>query len=222
MKYNLNKIIKCYGGSSGGGGGTTPKYSPAQEAFIAKASAAANAAYDSGALSQVAGTNPNLDWAFGTGADTIKNTAATSLGRLTGQQDRLTGTATTGGRPELERALDLNLRKISSGASLAGGGTGMLGSARGMLAETVARGDTIASNEQAILDNKLKAEAGLGSSVNMSNTVASGSAAAVGALGDKARSIEQQQKDATWQGVQRLASTMYGAPTTQQQSSGGK
>jgi hypothetical protein len=221
MKYSLNKIIKCYGGSSGGGG-TTPKYSPAQEAFIEKASAAANAAYDSGALSQVAGTNPNLDWAFGTGADTIKNTAATSLGRLTGQQDRLTGIAADGGRGALAGALGVNVRKAEQAHSLAGGGSGTLGSARGLLAERGAVADTMALHEQAILDNKLKAESGLGSSIGMGNTVASGSAAAVGALGDKARSIEQQQKDATWQGVQRLASTMYGAPTTQQQTSGGK
>jgi len=221
MKYKVGKIIKCYGGG-GGENKTTPKYSPAQEAFIAKASAEANAAYDRGDLSKVAGTNTNLDWAFGTGADTIKNTASSGLDRLTGQQDRFTNLATTGGRPELESALDLNLRKVGSNASLASGGAGMLGSARGLLAENVARGDTIASHEQAILENKLKGDAGLGSSINASTNLANTSAAAVGALGDKQRSIKQQELDAGWQGVQRLASTMYGAPTTQQQSSGGK
>jgi hypothetical protein len=69
--------------------------------------------------------------------------------------------------------------------------------------------------------NRLAAESALQSGAQTASGIASGGVSSIANLGNQQRGIDQQGLDATFQGLQRYASTIYGNPA-RQQATGGK
>jgi hypothetical protein len=230
MKFIRVKTTKRY---SGGGGSTqTTESIPAwAQPYVQNVMGKSQDLYNSGELSKVAGASGLQEQAFTTGAGDITSTTASGLNTLSDQQARLTEAATSGGydTSALKDKAILEAGQATANLGSTYGGAGTLGSARQAVqqgaqdAATAAQFATIDQNaEQQNFTNKMAAEAGLGSSVGAGANLATGQAAALGALGEKERAITQQEADASWQGLQRYGSTVYGTPAKQSQTSGGK
>jgi len=199
---------------------------------IEKVTGEASNLYDTGDLSKVAGTSGLQEEAFGTAAGNIASTGQQSLDILKAQQDRLTNMASTPS-PEVlaaqKEAVVQNAQKKVAGLDTQFGGTGTLGSARqGVLqgaqnaATTAELAKVDADYENKMFQNRMEAEKTLGTSVGNAGATATGTAKSLAELGGQQRSIEQQQLDSTWQGLQRLGSTIYGNPARQNAVAGGK
>jgi hypothetical protein len=113
------------------------------------------------------------------------------------------------------------------------GQAGTLGSARQAVmqgAQNAATAGTFANidkeSAQTNFQNRMAAEQGIGANTNAKSDLLAKTAAGLSTLGNQQRTVEQQQADSSWQGLQRLGSTVYGAPARQtqeqQQSKGGK
>ncbi len=108
------------------------------------------------------------------------------------------------------------------------GQTGTLGSARQAVMQGAQNAETTgqlakvdADYESNMFKNRLAAEQALQSGAQTASGIATGGASSLANLGNQQRGIDQQGLDATWQGLQRYASTIYGNPA-RQQASGGK
>ena len=229
MKFKKIKITKHYGGS--GGGSTTVENIPAwAQPYIQKVMGQAESTYGSGALSNVAGISGLQSDAFGAGANAIKASTGAGMDTLADQQTRLKALASSGGYDtgalKDKAILEAGAKTAALGGQYGAGGT--LGSARQAVqqgsqnAATAAQFATIdQAAEQQNFANKMTAEQGLGSSVGAQTGLATGAASSLANLGGQQRTIAQQEADAPWQGLQRYASTVYGTPAKQTQSSGG-
>ena len=75
--------------------------------------------------------------------------------------------------------------------------------------------------ETSNLNSKLAAEQALQSGATAGSNIVNQGVGGLANLGNQQRGIDQQGLDATWQGLQRYASTIYGNPA-RQQATGGK
>lgn len=210
----------------GGGGTSTSSTIPDWAVpYIKNVGNAAEGMFKSGEISSVAGKNQNLQTAFGDGAGAIADTTNRGLGSLSGQQDRLTTLANTGGYDTTalkdKAILEAGTRTAALGSDY--GQRGTLGSARQMVqqgaqnAATAAQFATIDQNAaQQNFQNKMAAEGALGQNVGGMQQLAGTAAQAFSNLGAQQRGIEQEQLDAPWQALQRYASTIYGNPARNQ------
>lgn len=218
----------------GGGGTDTVSTIPEWAVpYIKNVGNVAEGMFNSGELGTVVGKNQNLGRAFGTGSDAIADVTNKGLGALSGQQDRLTGLATSGGydtKALKDKAiLEAGVRTAEMNKGF--GQAGTLGSARQAVqqgaqnAATSAQFATIDRDAaQQNFQNKMAAESALGANVGGTSSLASGAAQAFSNLGAQERGIDQEQSDAPWQALQRYASTIYGTPARNQAvaSGGGK
>jgi len=228
--YKKVKSIKHYGG--GGSGMPTPTIPDWMRPGIEGVVNQAGTLYSSGDLSHVAGTSPLQDLAFGQGADGISSATTGGLATLKAQQDRLSGLATAPSAETLaaqKAGIVQDAQKRVSGLNTQFGGTGTLGSARQAVMQGAQNAETTgqlakvdAEYEDKMFKNRLAAEGALGSSVGAGGSLASQGASGLAQLGGQQRTIDQAQQDAPWQGLSRMASTVFGNPTRQQASAGGK
>jgi len=229
MKYKINGSIKRnYGG---GGGGTTSTIPEWAAPYMKNVGNAAESAYGAGELGKVAGASDLQQQAFGEGAKQLSATTSTALGSLGDQNKRLSTMATTPSAETLaaQKANVLNeaqkgVAKLNTGF----GGAGTLGSARQAVMQGAQNAETTgqlakvdADYESNMFKNRLAAEQALQSGAQTASGIATGGASSLANLGNQQRGIDQQGLDATWQGLQRYASTIYGNPA-RQQASGGK
>jgi len=229
MKYKINgSIKKNYGG---GGGGTTSTIPEWAAPYMKNVGNAAESAYGAGELGKVAGASDLQQQAFGEGAKQLSATTSTALGSLGDQNKRLSTMATTPSAETLaaQKANVLNeaqkgVAKLNTGF----GQTGTLGSARQAVMQGAQNAETTgqlakvdADYESNMFKNRLAAEQALQSGAQTASGIATGGASSLANLGNQQRGIDQQGLDATWQGLQRYASTIYGNPA-RQQASGGK
>jgi len=229
MKYKINGSIKRnYGG---GGGGTTSTIPEWAAPYMKNVGNAAESAYGAGELGKVAGASELQQQAFGEGAKQLSATTSTALGSLGDQNKRLSTMATTPSAETLaaQKANVLNeaqkgVAKLNTGF----GQTGTLGSARQAVMQGAQNAETTgqlakvdADYESNMFKNRLAAEQALQSGAQTASGIATGGASSLANLGNQQRGIDQQGLDATWQGLQRYASTIYGNPA-RQQASGGK
>lgn len=220
-------IISGAGSAIGGGGGSgdtpTVESIPAwMRPFIENAENKTSAAYDQGELSKVAGTSGLQQRAFGGAADAVSRVGGSNLDQLSSQQGRLTDMAKTGGADQLKEALALDIGQGEAQVGQGYGAAGTLGSARQALASKAAEDATRAKFAQTVIGNKAAAENALNTSLGASGATATGTANTLAGLGGQERTIDQQQADATWQGLQRLSSTAFGSPAKQSAVTGGK
>jgi hypothetical protein len=229
MKYKINgSIKKNYGG---GGGGTTSTIPEWAAPYMKNVGGAAESAYGAGELGKVAGASNLQQQAFGEGAKQLSATTSTALGSLGDQNKRLSTMATTPSAETLaaQKANVLNeaqkgVAKLNTGF----GQTGTLGSARQAVMQGAQNAETTgqlakvdADYEAQMFKNRLAAEQALQTGAQTASGIATGGASSLANLGNQQRGIDQQGLDATWQGLQRYASTIYGNPS-RQQASGGK
>lgn len=218
----------------GGGGTDTVSTIPEWAVpYVKNVGNAAEGMFQSGELGTVAGKNQNLARAFGTGSDAIADTANKGLGAMSGQQDRLTTLANTGGydTKALKDKAILEAGVRTADLNKGYGSAGTLGSGRQAVqqgAQNAATAAQFASIDydaaQRNFQNKMAAEQGIGQNVAGMSGLASGAAQAFSNLGAQERGIDQEQADAPWQALQRYASTIYGNPARNQAvaSGGGK
>ncbi len=229
MKYKINgSIKKNYGG---GGGGTTSSIPDWAAPYMKNVGSAAESAYGAGELGKVAGASDLQQQAFGEGAKQLSATTSTALGSLGDQNKRLSTMATTPSAETLaaQKANVLNeaqkgVAKLNTGF----GQAGTLGSARQAVMQGAQNAETTgqlakvdADYESNMFKNRLAAEQALQSGAQTASGIATGGASSLANLGNQQRGIDQQGLDATWQGLQRYASTIYGNPA-RQNASGGK
>jgi len=229
MKYKINGSIKRnYGG---GGGGTTSTIPEWAAPYMKNVGSAAESAYGAGELGKVAGASDLQQQAFGEGAKQLSATTSTALGSLGDQNKRLSTMATMPSAETLaaQKAGILNeaqkgVAKLNTGF----GGAGTLGSARQAVMQGAQNAETTgqlakvdADYEAQMFKNRLAAEQALQTGAQTASGIATGGASSLANLGNQQRGIDQQGLDATWQGLQRYASTIYGNPS-RQQASGGK
>jgi hypothetical protein len=228
MKYKINGSIKK---NYGGGGGTTSTIPGWAQPYMENVGKAAEGAYGAGDLGKVAGASELQKQAFGEGAKQLSATTSTALGSLGDQNKRLSTMATTPSAETLatQKANVLNeaqkgVAKLNTGF----GQTGTLGSARQAVMQGAQNAETTgqlakvdADYESNMFKNRLAAEQALQSGATTASGIATGGASSLANLGNQQRGIDQQGLDATWQGLQRYASTIYGNPA-RQQASGGK
>jgi hypothetical protein len=221
------KFKKNYGG---GGGQTVSSIPEWAQPYLENVGKASEGAYADNELGKVAGATQNQQFAFDTGAKSIRE-----VGRLTGedqynQSKRMVEAAQTGGyntRALKDAAIleaEMNTAKLGNQY----GAAGTLGSARQGVqqgAQNAATNAAFAKIDQDAAQtnymNKMAAEKQLLDSGTARNTIVSNAVSGIGKLGNEQRGIEQQGLDATYQGLQRFASTIYGNPA-RQQSAGGK
>jgi hypothetical protein len=221
--FNLKIKSRRY---KGGGGTSTSSTIPDWAIpYIKNVGNAAEGGYQSGDLGGVAGKNTNMARAFGTGADAIADTTNKGLGALSGQQDRLTSMANSGGYDTAalkdKAILEAGVRTAALGNDY--GQRGTLGSARQAVSQGAQNAATAAQfatiDQQAAqqnFQNKMTAEGAIGSNVGGMGQLASGAAQAFSSLGAQERGVDQEQIDAPWQALQRYASTIYGNPARNQ------
>ncbi len=226
--FNIKIKVKRY---KGGGSTTTSSTIPEWAVpYLKNVGNQAEALFAGGQLGNVVGTNQNLNRAFGTGSDAIADVANKGLGALSGQQDRLTAHALSGGYDTTalkDRAiLEAGVKTAALGNDY--GARGTLGSARQSVAQGAQNAATAAQfatiDQQAAqtnFQNKMAAEQGIGQNVGATSATAAGAAQAFSNLGAQQRGIQQEQVDAPWQALQRYASTIYGNPARQQAVSNG-
>ena len=229
-KWKDKQIRRNYGGGGSGGGGTpapTENIPPWMRPYLEKSLGAAQSAYDSGSLSQVAGATNSQRAAFGMGAQ-IQQEGNQTARALDNQQARLLTSAQGGGfdPTALKEAAITEAGMNTAQLGQQYGQSGTLGSARQAVAQGAQNASTAAkfaeidkNNTQQQFQNKMTAEGALGQSINASSQQPSTTASALAALGSQERGINQQQADAQWQGIQRLSSAIYGAPARQSQTS---
>jgi len=225
MKYI--KLKKNYGG---GGGGTVESIPAWARPYFEKAGAAAEGAYASGDLGKVVGATKNQNTAFTTGADAIVNAATSGTGSLGDQNKRLTAAANTGGY-DTKALKDAAILQSSMGTAKLGqqyGAGGTLGSGRQAVMQGAQNAATAAQFAKIDSDaaqqnfaNKMLAEKGIGENVGATSKMVTDATSSLAKLGNEERGINQQEADATWQGLQRYASTIYGNPA-RQSAAGGK
>jgi len=231
MKYKIGKVVRQYMGG-GGGATTTPTIPEWMRPSIENVTGKVGESYDRGELSRVAGTSDLQDKAFGSAAGNIASTGEQGLSLLQAQQQRLSNMSATPS-PEViaaqKEAVMQDAQKRTAGLNTQFGNTGTLGSGRQAVmqgaqnaATTAELAKVDADYENKMFQNRLASEQALGTSVGQAGSMASGTASSLASLGGQQRSIEQQQADATWQGIQRLGSTVYGNPARQQTVAGGK
>lgn len=218
----------------GGGGGskTTESIPEWMRPYIEGAMKEAGDLYDTGQLDNVAGVNPILQAALGSGAQQIAGTTGMGIESLEAQRDRLEQTASEGayntGALKDAAILEAGMKTANLGKNY--GASGTLGSARQAVEQGAADAATAAQFAKIDQDaaqqnfaNKMTAEGAIGQNVNATAGLATSSAQGFQNLGNTARDIEQQQVDAPWQALQRYASTVFANPTRQQTTSeGGK
>lgn len=223
------KVTKRYKG----GGSTTASTIPDWAVpYLKNVGNQAESLYGSGQLDNVAGVNPLLQAAYGSGAQAIAGTTQAGLAQNAAQQTRLKDAATSGGydTDALKDAavMEADMKTANQGKQY--GASGTLGSARQAVeqgatnAATRAQFASIDQNAaQTNFQNKMAAEQALASSGAQGQALATGAAQSFSSLGDSARNVEQQFADAPWQALQRYSSTIYGNPAKQQTTaSGGK
>jgi len=229
MKYNINGSIKK---NYGGGGGSTVSSIPDWAApYMKNVGNAAETAYGEGELGKVAGASTLQQQAFGPGAQMLGATTQQSLQALGDQATRLTGLATTPSAEVLaaqKAGIVQDAQKKVAGLSTGFGSAGTLGSARQAVMQGAQNAETTAQlakvdadYESNMFKNRLAAEGALQNAATTASGIATGGASSMANLGNQQRAIDQQGLDATWQGLQRYASTIYGNPA-RQQATGGK
>lgn len=220
-----NKHIKRRHYKGGGGSETVASIPEWAEPYIKNVLGQSEGLFQSGELSQVAGRSAGLNAAFGSGSEAIADTTNKSLGSLSGQNDRLTALATSGGydTAALKDKAILEADMRSAQMSNMFGSNNTLGSARQAVqqgaqnAATAAQFATIDRDAaQQNFQNKMAAEAGLAGNAGQLQGTATNAAQAFSNLGAQDRAITQEQLDAPWQALQRYASTTYGNPARQQ------
>ena len=183
------------------------------------------AKYQEGAFGKVAGTNANLNAAFGSGTQAIADQTNLGLGSTNDQRDRLTTAAQSGGydTTALKDAAILQAGQKTAALGNQYGGRGVLGSSRQAVeqgaqdASTAAQFATIDQQAaQQNFANKMTAEGALGQVNQAGQGMATAGTKAIGESGTAQRGIEQEQQDADWTAYQRFASSMYGNPARQQ------
>mgnify|MGYP000409467497 FL=1 len=119
-------------------------------------------------------------------------------------------------------------QKKVAGLSTGFGQAGTLGSARQAVMQGAQNAETTgqlakvdADYETQMFKNRLAAEQALQGTAQTAAGVATGGVSSMANLGNQQRGIDQQGLDATYQGLQRYASTIYGNPA-RQQATGGK
>lgn len=214
-----------YKGGGGGSTTTSPTIPDWAVPYIKNVGDASEAQYRSGNLGNVAGSNPLLQTAFGSGAKAIGDTANRNMSNLSGQGTRLNAAATSGGY-DTNALKDAAITEAGVRTAALGnqyGAAGTLGSARhhvqqgaqdAMTAAQFAKIDYDAAQQN--FQNKMTAEQMLGQNAQTSQGIAEGAAKAYSSLGAQARGIEQETGDAAWQALQRYASSIYGNPARQQ------
>jgi hypothetical protein len=198
------KIFVLFGGSDAPS--STTSLDPEFKARILGVADRAIGGYDLGAFNRVADASDLQQVAFGSGARDMSARADQSLDSLTGQQGRLTNLANTGGIDEglIQSAL-LKTRMDSADIGKAYGGAGTLGSARQNVQEGAMKAAVAADLNNRAFQNRMAAENQLGN-VNQTMPAISGArTAALAQLGDQKRGIHQQNLDAQYQGLSRLA-----------------
>jgi len=229
MKYKINgSIKKNYGG---GGGGTTSSIPEWAKPYMENVGKAAEGAYGSGDLNKVAGASTLQQEAFGEGARKLGATTDTALSTLGDQNARLTTMAMAPSAATLAAQKTGILNEAQKGVAKLNTGfgqTGTLGSARQAVMQGAQNAETTgalakvdADYESNMFKNRLAAEQAIASGATTAYDIANKGVGATANLGNQQRGIDQQGLDATWQGLQRYASTIYGNPS-RQQASGGK
>jgi hypothetical protein len=221
MKFKTKVLSRKYGG--GGGGTQTVSTIPEwARPYLQDVGNQAQAQYRGGNLGQVAGASQLQQSAFRQGAN-IQGTTDLGINQMLAQQGRLTGMAASGGKEELMDATAYEAAKAKAGIDREAGAGGVLGSARTGLKTGAMEGEMLSRANQQVLQNKLAGEQALGQSIGGAQSLATGGASSLAALGDIQRDISQQGLDANWQALQRYASTIYGNPARQQTvAQGGK
>lgn len=230
MKYRIKgSFKKSYGGSSGV---TTVDNIPDwARPYVENVAQATESAYGAGELGKVAGPTTLQQQAFTKGADAITLAGERGQNLLEEQSKRLSENAAKGAydTKALKDAAILEAGMATAKLGQDYGSRGVLGSARqavhqgaqdAMTAAQFAKIDQDAA--QKAFENKMLSEKGLSESVGMGSKLASETASGLAKLGSEQRGIEQQGLDATWQALQRYASTIYGNPSRQQAVGGGK
>jgi len=231
MKFNKRgSIKKNYGG--GGGTTTTSTIPEWAQPYLKNVGNATEAAYAAGELGKVAGASTLQQKAFGGGAQAIENAGLSGGSALAQQQARLAEIAKNGAynTQALKDAAILQAGQETAKLGQSYGASGALGSARQAVqqgsqnAATAAQFATIDRDAaQKAFENKMLAERGIAENVSGTSSLAGNVASGLANLGNQQRGIDQQGLDATYQGLQRYASTIYGNPARQQSTpSGGK
>jgi hypothetical protein len=229
MKYKINGSLKR---NYGGGGGSTVSSIPDWAApYMKNVGNAAESAYGEGELGKVAGASTLQQKAFDEGAQMLGATTQQSLGALGDQAKRLSTMATTPSAETLaatKAGIVQDAQKKVAGLTTGFGQAGTLGSARQAVMQGAQNAETTgqlakvdADYESNMFKNRLAAEQALQSAAQTATGVANTGVSGVAKLGSEQRAIDQQGLDATWQGLQRYASTIYGNPA-RQQATGGK
>jgi len=229
MRFNKRgSFKKNYGGSSGGTTSTIPEWA---QPYLKNVGNAAESAYAAGELGKVAGASQLQQKAFGGGAQAIERAAAGGTNTLNQQQARLADVAKSGAynTQALKDAAILSAGQETAKLGQSYGAGGTLGSARQAVAQgaqnaaTAAQFATIDRDAaQKNFENKMLAEKGIAENVSGTSSLASKATSDLANLGNQQRGIDQQGLDATYQGLQRYASTIYGNPARQQSTGGGK
>jgi hypothetical protein len=220
MRFNKRSSIKK--NYSGGGGGTVSTIPEWAQPYLKNVGNATESAYAAGELGKVAGASQLQQKAFGMGSDATVNRAANSIKSLDDTQKRMSTLANTGGANELQDALKLDIGMSTANLNNQFGSTGVLGSTRHALATSAADSAAKAKYAQQVINNKINAEKQMNEASTGQFNVADKTTSSLANLGNQQRGIDQQGLDATWQGLQRYASTIYGNPARQQATSGGK
>jgi hypothetical protein len=232
MKFNKRgSLKKNYGG---GGGSQTVSSIPAwAEPYLKNVGNAAESAYGGGELGKVAGASQLQQQAFGAGAGGINQATQMGLQTLQDQNARLSGMAAMPSAATLAAQKDAIVQSAQqkvAGLNTNFGGAGTLGSARQAVMQGAQNAATTgelakvdADYEAKMFQNKLAAEQAIQQGASTASNIAGSGASGLAKLGSEQRGIDQQGLDATWQGLQRYASTIYGNPARQQSvPSGGK
>lgn len=220
--------LKIKSRRQGGGGGGTQTNSTIPDwavPYIKNVGNEAERMYAGGQLDNVAGSNPLLKAAAGSGAKAIGDTTNRAISGLAGQQDRLTEHATSGGYDTAalkdKAILEAGQRTAALGNDY--GQRGTLGSARQAVQQGAQNAATAAQfatidydSAQRTFQNKMAAEGALGQSYGAGQGAAIGAAQAFSNLGEQQRRMEQEAGDSPWQALQRYASTIYGNPARNQ------
>jgi hypothetical protein len=220
MRFNKRSSIKK--NYSGGGGGTVSTIPEWAQPYLKNVGNATESAYAAGELGKVAGASQLQQKAFGMGSDATVNRAANAIKSLDDTQKRMSTLANTGGANELQDALKLDIGMSTANLNNQFGSTGVLGSTRHALATSAADSAAKAKYAQQVINNKINAEKQMNEASTGQFNVADKTTSSLANLGNQQRGIDQQGLDATWQGLQRYASTIYGNPARQQATSGGK
>jgi hypothetical protein len=205
----------------GGGTTTTSSIPEWAQPYLKNVGNATEAAYAGGELGKVAGASQLQQKAFGAGANALEGTAANAIRNAAGTQSRMTELAKTGGANELQDALKLDIGMSTANLNNQFGASGSLGSARHALATSAADAAAKAKYAQQVITNKAAGERASNDAATGAFGIADKFTGSTANLGNQQRGIDQQGLDATYQGLQRYASTIYGNPARQSSSGGG-